>query len=131
VASEVQQAVQFQIEQFADAQPVARSSSRPVRTSVSSRFAMAVDVWGQRSRQRVGGAWDVGVKQQPPRRRRRPTPAGDVFKKATQIDHVLMKHDYPDGAALAVLAAPRPGPGPWPQAEGAIFWSTALKLLPL
>ena len=117
VAVEVEQAVQLQVQQFPHAhagraQQEQSGAGEGVVQSGSGGHQGPVEVRWQGPGQRLGHPRDVAVEHQLSRWRRGPSPAGDVFEEAAQLDDVLVVDAQTDRLGVPALAAPGAAAGP-------------------
>src|SRR5262249_8515707 len=117
VGAEVDETVQFEVQQFADAQPGGSQhddggGGEVVVEAVDGGHQVTVDSWWQGSWEGFGEAGQVGEEEQPAGRLAGPAPRRDVFEEHTQIDDVVVELGGRHGATAAVVAPARSGAGP-------------------
>jgi hypothetical protein len=110
VGAVVDEVVELEIEQLADAQPgVAQhgdaDAGEPVLEPRDGGHDRGVDVGRERAWQRLGLARDVGVEHQPSSWRVSPAPRGDVVQEGAHGDGGMGVHVRADGSGPVVAAS--------------------------
>lgn len=117
VLPEVHQAVEFKVEQLADADAGGAQKDEPspsewVVEVLDGSHERGVGLWIERARHRFGQSRQVGEEEQASARAGCPSPGGDVFEEHPQVNEVVMELSERDRAPSSVGAAPWAMPGP-------------------
>ena len=117
VGAEGDGAVEFEIQQFADAHPGGSQQDDPGSGEVvievfDGGHQIAVDVAWERAWEGFGQAGQIGEEEQPASGLAGPSPFGDVVKEDAQVDHIVVELGRRHGPSATVVAATWPGSGP-------------------
>lgn len=111
MAGEVEQAIQLEFEQFAQAQPGAAQDGQAVAGERVGEVGdgghhVAVVIGGERTGQRPIQPWDVPGVQQPGRRSFGPAPDREIIEERAQVDHGPFGHRRGDRSVTGDPAPP-------------------------